>query len=256
MTKYREMAFNISDWISNLVFGVPQTCALCGSDLSAPCPMAANAHGPSSQNMGICRQCLDGLRVSMQRICAVCGIPIIGSLRICVDCRSSMGFFDAQRSAGIYRGNLSRCVRRLKYGGERWLSGPLGHLLAESARAFLPLDLVVPVPIDPGSLNQRGFNQARDLAWEVSKRLGVPMGDVLFRAKRREHQAWLGRSDRRGNLRGTMAAETRAELTGLRVLVVDDVMTTGATLDEAARALKGAGALVVYGGTVARTSRE
>ncbi|MGI6643892.1 MAG: ComF family protein [Bacillota bacterium] len=245
----------ISSWFGDLLFGVPGNCALCGSVLEPERLSVTEICSPDSV-MGICPLCLDDLRVSMRSVCAICGIPMIGSMSLCSDCRSSMGYFDAQRSAGLYRGNLRRCVRRLKYGGERWLSGPLGRLVAESARVFLPLDIVVPVPIDPGSLNQRGFNQARDLAGKVSTCLKVPMEDPLCRAQRREHQAWLGRRDRRGNLRGTMEVREGVDLTGLRVLVVDDVMTTGATLDEAARALRKVGAVRVYGATVARTSLE
>lgn len=164
-----------------------------------------------------------------------------------------MRYFEAQRSVGVYSGDLKEAIRCLKYDGQRWLAGPLGRMLAEVALAFLPLDVVVPVPIDPGRGQERGFNQARDLAYHVSRHMDVLFLDPLLREERYKQQAGLGRSMRWENLEKSIKTGGHPALLGARVLLVDDVMTTGATLDEAARALRNAGAAVVYGVTVART---
>jgi len=126
--------------------------------------------------------------------------------------------------------------------------------MAEEALAFPGVDLVVPVPADPSRLKERGFNQAKDLSQVVSERLGVMHMDILHRRKGALHQTGLGRHKRWENLKGSMIPKKQLDLRGLTVLVVDDVVTTGATLDEAARTLKALGAEKVYGVSLARTA--
>ncbi len=233
------------DFISGLLFGVPASCALCGRPLESP----------RESRVGVCNSCVSKLSAQMSNVCRICGIPLWGSIDVCPVCRGNAGYFDAQRSGGLYAGGLKKAVQALKYGGQRWLARPLAELISHRVAEFLPIDLIVPVPIDPASLANRGFNQAEDLAYHAANYLDVPCEDVLSRQKRQMHQAELGQSGRMANLRSSMGLKTQANVFGLRVLVVDDVMTTGATLDETARVLKGFGAFRVYGGTVARTPR-
>lgn len=192
----------------------------------------------------------------MAWVCEVCGAPLRPPLRVCSDCQRFLYIFDGQRSAGIYEGDLRNAIIRMKFQGERWLSRPLGWLIARAAGDFLPVDLVIPVPIDPGSRIRRGYNQAMDLAREVSGLLDVPLAHVLNRDKRYSHQSELGRNKRWGNLKESMSPKRTVDLRGLRCLLVDDVTTTGATLDEAARVLKHLGAEKVFCATVARTLRH
>jgi len=128
--------------------------------------------------------------------------------------------------------------------------------MARAAAEFLPVDLIVPIPIEPGSRVRRGYNQAQDLATELSSIIDVPAMDLLARQKRYAHQAELRRNMRWRNLTESMSSKTDINLRGQRVLLVDDVTTTGATLDEAARALKTMGAEKVFCVTVARTLRR
>lgn len=261
-------SFHLIDRFTWFVFGTPSACALCGSPLG--CDFASQTvdcdgergwpgfRGKSSASWssGICPACLQDLRLQMQWVCQVCGMPVRRPLTLCPDCRKNLYYFDAQRSCGAYDGNLKHAIVRMKYYGERWLSRPLGGLLAETAIVFLPVDLVVPVPLGPESRLERGFNQALDLAVEVSGKIGVPVYDILKRERGREHQAALGRHLRWSNLQGTMVPKRPEPLTGKTVLLIDDVTTTGATLDEAARVLKGLGAAKVYCVTLARTVRR
>ncbi|MGI6633399.1 MAG: ComF family protein [Bacillota bacterium] len=247
--------------LTDLVYGRPSCCALCGSLLPRTGGKWSSRSRErelraASQTPGICDSCLDRLALQMAWVCEICGGPIKPPLRVCPDCQKCFYTFDGQRSAGIYDSDLKNAVIRMKFQGERWLSRPLGWLVAKAARDFLPVDLVIPIPIDPGSRIRRGYNQAMDLAKEVSALLDVPLVDVLSRDKRYSHQAELGRNKRWGNLKESMGAKRTVNLKGKRCLLIDDVTTTGATLDEAARVLKHLGAEKVFCATVARTLRH
>lgn len=261
----REALSRLLDAISSVVFGKPRVCALCGSPLPRAGP-AKNDPEPRGSGRdaldldpsrsGICASCLDKLSHEMSWVCRVCGAPVRPPLRLCPDCQKNMYVFDGQRSAGIYQGDLKNTIARMKFQGERWLAKPLAHLLAGASREFLPVDLLVPIPLEPGSSIRRGYNQALDLAKELSTLLGVPAMDILKREKRYAHQAELGRDMRWRNLKESMSPRRDVNLRGERVLLVDDVTTTGATLDEASRVLKGMGAEEVYCVTAARTMKR
>ncbi len=241
-----ETVRQLFDRLTALAFGRPAVCALCG----VPLPKGSN------QGPGICPDCLDKLSKEMAWVCRVCGAPLRPPLRLCPECRKNMYMFDGQRSAGIYQGDLRDAIARMKFQGERWLSRPLAFLMAGAAQEFLPVDLIVPIPLEPGSRLRRGYNQAMDLAKELASYLDAPAMDILTREKRYAHQAELGRNMRWRNLKETMGPRSEINLRGQRVLLVDDVTTTGATLDEAARVLKGMGAEKVFCVTAARTMRR
>jgi len=268
-SEWRARATDLLGRIASFVFGKPAVCALCGALLrkKASAEPADASHGSGARvwntyfdldftESGICGSCLDKLASEMSWVCHICGAPIPPPLRTCQDCLKNMYQFDAQRSAGIYQGELRDAITRMKFQRERWLSRPLSYLMARAAQEFLPVDLLVPVPIDPSSARQRGYNQALDLAKELSSLLRVPVLDILEREKRYAHQAELARNMRWKNLQESMGPKRDVNLTGARVLLVDDVTTTGATLDEAARVLKRLGAARVYCVTVARTTRR
>ncbi|MGI6620839.1 MAG: ComF family protein [Bacillota bacterium] len=256
------------DKLSHWVYGDPARCPLCFAPVSSGSPIPrghpfsehgrnAPVAGDAGIFTGICSECTAQLAQQMAWVCKVCGMPLRPPLELCNDCRLNMYYFDVQRSAGIYTGRLMSAIRRMKYSGERWLSRPLGRLLSQVARQlsheFSPVGLVVPVPLSRSSLKARGYNQAKDLAAEVSSNIRVPLADILEREEARGSQARLSRRDRWRNLRGTMSVSGGSRLAGVSVLLVDDVATTGATLDEAARALKSAGAAEVLCVTLART---
>lgn len=239
------MLLSLFDLARGLVYGIPRDCALCGGLLDEPI-----------HDTGVCKNCLSNFGAQMAWVCRVCGLPIAPPLCLCEICRTNRYHFDAQRSAGAYSGNLQQAVLRLKHGRERWLSRPLGRLLAIAAMPFAPFDFLIPIPLTPESAVRRGFNQALDLACEASTVLGVPVLDVLRRRERPEQQWQLSRNKRWENLKGSMFMKGPGVFDGGRVLLVDDVMTTGATLHEAARVLKGIGSVSVFGATAARTCQQ
>jgi ComF family protein len=161
---------------------------------------------------------------------------------------------DAWQAAGEYDGALRDIVHALKYDRRRSLARPLGILLRERAAHLLAdADLVVPVPLHPWRRLRRGFNQADDLA----RRLGPRVCRALWRIRATPPQTGLGAAERRANVRGAFRISPfvpAARLRGARVVLVDDVRTTGATLRACATALKAAGAREVRAVTVARAA--
>jgi ComF family protein len=144
----------------------------------------------------------------------------------------------------------------LKYGEVtplgRWFASLLEQLVKEGATA-ISADVVVPVPLHPSRLRERGYNQAEMIARPLARLLGIPFQSyLLVRTRPRPDKIKLTRRERWDTVRGAYAMHPAAEVDKLRVLLVDDVLTTGATLDACSRALRGAGAVRVAGLTVAR----
>lgn len=164
--------------------------------------------------------------------------------------------FDAVYSFGVYDGALRRLIQLFKYDGIRPLAKPMGIWLAQAFPRDQRFDAIVPVPLHWRRNLRRGFNQSALLADEVSRRTGVPVRRLVRRAKYTEQQAVLTRSQRRLNVSAAFRVPDKALVTGLRVLVIDDVFTTGATLNSCAGALKRAGAAHVSALTLARVDRR
>lgn len=179
--------------------------------------------------------------------CAGCGEP--GSW-FCISCRAQCEPIAhdgrlAIRAAGAHAGPLRAAVHRLKYGGEPGLAEDLGALVAiEVSRDLacgVTLDAVVPVPLHRARAAARGYDQAALLGHAVSIRTGLPLRPALHRIRGGRPQVELDRSARAANVKGAFVSEARS-LRGLRVALLDDVATTGATLLDAAAAARAAGA--------------
>jgi ComF family protein len=156
---------------------------------------------------------------------------------------------DRARAVGAYDGVLREIIHALKYDGRRSVAAPLGRLMASQASDLLAgADLAVPVPLHRARQRQRGFNQADDLA----RGLGLPVRLALERRRATRPQVELPAARRHGNVREAFAPARRAALAGRVVVLVDDVATTGATLDACARVLKQVGAREVRAVTAAR----
>ncbi len=190
--------------------------------------------------------------------CAACDAPVGATRAFCPPCAASV-LGDASSAevvaVGAYGGALATAVRRLKYDGRPDLARPLGRLLAAACReAGLEADLVVPVPLHPARLASRGYDQAALIAREVARGLDAPLGvRAIRRVVDTAPLALRGRSDRAATIAGAFVAADLARLSGARVVVVDDVATTGATLSAATAALALAGARVVGAAVIART---
>jgi ComF family protein len=164
--------------------------------------------------------------------------------------------FDRALSFGEYTGALRRSIHLLKYGGIQALARPLGRLLVSAVPRDDRFDVVVPMPLHWSRRWKRGFNQSELLARIVARRLGAPLSAALRRKRATPPQAGLTNAQRRKNVAGAFEVGKRHLIANKHVLLIDDVLTTGATVNAAAAALKRAGARRVTVLTLARVDRR
>jgi ComF family protein len=220
-------------------------CAACDGVLLRP------LHSP------VCPACWDAIAGVVPPLCARCGDPLNDwrdANPLCARCRRRPPVFSLARSAGRYEGSLRTIVHAFKYQRRRVLATPLGALMREAGSDVLTgADAVVPVPLHFTRSFQRGFNQADDL----SCTLGLPVWRALRRTRHGPPQAGLPAARRHGNVRGAFALRwgiRRARLRNASVVLVDDVMTTGATVNACATVLLDAGVRTVGVLTAARAA--
>lgn len=206
-----------------------------------------------------CERCLAELPWITHPLCPRCGRPYSKSGasidHACGDCLLSAYPFDSARSATLYSGVIRDRIHQFKFGGQLEWAPALTELLADAwTKAALPhVQLILPVPLHPKRLRERGFNQSGILAKALGKRFGVPFAfDLLQRGRWTEPQTRLSRADRLTNVRGAFQVTDGSRVEGRTIVLVDDVFTTGATLSECATTLKASGAKSVHVLTVAR----
>lgn len=214
---------------------------------------------PDAGGIHLCAACRDKVAPVRSPLCPVCGLPFAtedGIDHPCGPCLTTRPPFDAARSAARFEGPVQALIHRFKYGGKVHLARPLGLLAAESLSDFVPAggaDFIVPVPLHRRRLRERGFNQAQLLGRVLAKQWRIPLSvDNLRRIRWTEPQTGLAADDRRRNVRGAFRVADPSRFRERRLLLVDDVYTTGGTVTECARALKAAGAGEVLAVTVAR----
>jgi len=217
--------------------------------LAARCPICTIERGAPLA----CPGCREDFFAGSPHRCRQCAIPVPGGADICGPCLHRPPCFDATLALADYATPVDGLLLALKFGHRLELAPLLGVMLAERARALAdPRLVLVPVPLSFERLAERGFNQSHEVGRAAARALGVPLDSAaLLRVRHAPAQASLRREARRRNIRGAFAA--RRPLHGMRCGVVDDVMTTGSTLDEIARTLKAAGAEHVTNLVVART---
>jgi ComF family protein len=193
--------------------------------------------------------------------CRDCRTPFLNRFPLdedgrCALCRLGVNGFDAAYSFGAFETELRELIHLFKYGRVGTLAGPLGRFLALALPRTERFDVVVPMPLHWMRRWTRGFNQSELLAREIARRASVPVRNLARRAKATTPQAGLTNAKRRANVSGAFQVRRPERVAGLRILLVDDVMTTGATASACARVLKRAGAARVILLTVARVDRR
>jgi len=232
----------------NTIF--PDECRVCGDGLSAV------------SRVPVCRRCLDDhTPLEAEFFCVACRMPFVNRAPLddsgrCMLCRLGVSGYDAVYSYGSYEGSLRKLIQLFKYNGMRPLASHFGKLLALALPREQQFDLIVPMPMHWLRRWTRGYNQAALLAAQIARRWNAPVRSVVRRRRATRPQAGLTNAKRRTNVAGAFRMRRGVRLDGMRVLLVDDVLTTGATASACARVLKRAGARQVTVLALARTDRR
>lgn len=231
------------------------------------CGSCARPAGPLF-SAGFCRKCLQKIHPFAGPCCSCCGLPLhtlgpgyADSLLLCGRCRKSSPPYTALRSYGPYAGVLRDVIHRFKYGGSLPAGRIVGRLFSQrfSRGTFgKSVDIIMPVPIDRKRFRERGFNQAESLARMLAKSwsMGKAVKPLLVKVRATAPQSGLGEKARRKNVRNVFMLKKNARVKDKVVILVDDVVTTGATLGECARVLRAGGTHAIYGLTAARTLKH
>jgi ComF family protein len=211
------------------------------------------------KSVTFCESCVSRIKAIRPPLCPVCGMPFHadeGSNHLCGDCILSPKAFSVARAVGQYEATLLEAIHSFKYLGQAALGKILGKMMAEHVYPHFHIPsftLIMPVPLHTKRLRERLFNQSLILARVVAKTYGIPLDFVsLKRHIYTQPQVTLGRSDRQANVRGAFEVKNPEKIKGEKILLIDDVYTTGNTLNECARVLLNNGAMDVGVLTLAR----
>lgn len=217
----------------------------------------------------ICAACFSRLKFIKPPMCSICGKPydeLAKAAPVCLDCRKTNRWFDWCRCAVVYDDVAKHMVHRLKYSGDRRLAPQMAKLMAATLTQVMNLcrnefeshfNLIVPVPLHRSRLRKRGFNQAYLIAEALSEHMGVPVNaSLLIRTRDTKPQFDLEPEERLVNVRGAFDLAKPDEVADKTVIIVDDVITTGATLNECAKALRKGKPKMVCAIAFARTVGE
>ncbi len=233
-------------WTASFSLFFPDDCRVCETPLK------------EVSRIPVCAACLKKPRpFASECFCPRCGAPFRHAIALdgdgsCGECAGTDSGFDAAYAFGPFDAELRELIHLFKYGRVEALAKPLGRMLALALPAEERFEAIVPMPLHWRRRWSRGFNQAGLLARELAAATGTGLVHAVRRSRSTEAQARLSRTARQANVRGAFVVRRPAAIAGKRVLLVDDVMTTGATLSACARAMKRAGASRVAAITLAR----
>ena len=232
---------------AGLGFVYPEVCQVCREARATP----AECY--------LCASCRASVRYIEPPLCERCGRPVQGAISTafeCSNCRQTEWHFRSARSAVLARDSVLEVIHQYKYRRACWFEPFLADLLIQRAAPELRgehWDWIVPVPLHPARLREREFNQAERLARRLSAAMGIPLNTrLLQRVIPTKTQTLLSRAERLANVRRAFALRGAPALQGERIVLIDDVFTTGATTSACARVLREAGAGQVSVWTVAR----
>ncbi len=241
----------IKEGLLNFIF--PLDCKICEKPIR------------ESKGYSICEDCFKTIELIERPYCIKCGKPLIPSVFfkqnreiLCLDCKRKKYSFEFSRSTGIYDKVLKKCIHLFKYYGEKKLAKPLGKLmvdyLVKNDEFKKRIDLIIPVPLHKNDLRKRGFNQSILLCRVIGNYFSISVGEkVLIKKKLTPFQANLSKKEREKNILRAFLVEKPKEIKGKNILILDDVFTTGATVEECTKELMKARAKNIFVLTLART---
>lgn len=240
------MGFSLKPVI-NFIF--PPVCSIC------------KTHFISEEETGICPHCLSEVKYIGSPLCILCGKPFYSEVltdHLCGDCITGERYFSKARAVGYYDGVLRKAIHLFKYKLKIYLSLTLGNIMSYQMQYLLKGDTyhsIIPVPLHPKRLRERGFNQALFLARSVSRKYEIPLDrDSLTRDRWTKPQVGLSERERKNNVKNAFYLLNNSKVKDKDILLVDDVYTSGNTAEECSRVLLEAGAQKVDVLTLARVA--
>ncbi|MBW2673399.1 MAG: ComF family protein [Deltaproteobacteria bacterium] len=237
-------AKEVASGLADMLF--PEQCPTCGAALVG------------GGNL-FCPDCLSAVRFIAPPLCISCGLSFTtnqGANHLCEECIRSMPPFSVARSLSVYEGALLDAIHLFKYHGKISVGEALGRMMAQAPYDSLAIEdysLIIPVPLHPKRLRERGFNQSLVLARQISKRFSIPLDfSTLKRMVYTVSQVNLSGSKRKTNVRGAFEVVDRGRIQGHKIVLIDDVYTTGSTVAECSKMLVQGGAKEVAVLTLAR----
>jgi competence protein ComFC len=237
---FRQKSRELVESIVNIIY--PNLCCTCKAQLS------------EGERL-LCKKCSEEIKIIPTPHCIKCGrhLPVKG---ICGECRSGRHLLESVYCACIFDGVMKECIHNFKYKNRLTLMQIFKDIVFEFAidNPFMEnVDIVVPVPLHPARLRQRAYNQSVIIASEIAHTFSLPLEDrILKKIKNTRPQSALDKNKRQQNIKGSFALKKPSFVKGKRILLVDDVFTTGATANECASVLLKAGAKSVSCFTLAR----
>lgn len=220
------------------------TCDLCGEELTA------------KTRYRLCGACAEKMPFVGDHVCLVCGEPIDNEADYCIRCQNTDSVFKLNRSPLVYEDGARELIHQLKFGKKKYIATTLGAMMSDTYLSNRVCgEIIVPVPMSAAELKKRGFNQAELLAYDVGERLGIPVLPSLNKVRETSAQKELGKKERAENLKGAFV-NVFSQVKGRKILLVDDVFTTGATANECASVLLKSGAKEVSVLTAAVTKQK
>lgn len=225
---------NIGKFIKESLFPLSFTCDACGIETFGG---------------NLCQDCLKNTTFNDKFTCPICGRKV-GKPEICIECKAKPPLFESAVSALIYEGTAVKLIHKFK-NGDAYLKDYFADLIVAKLDAFPKIDYIAFVPMTKKAQFRRGYNQSKLLAESISERINVPVYDVIEKVKDTTAQKALSGRERAKNLEGSFKAKSKNALLDKNVLLVDDILTTGATADAICMSLFRAGAMKVFLATIA-----
>ena len=221
--------------LRDLFFPPAAKCVMCG--------METNSYG-------LCESCENELPWINEPACVICGGNMLGEGEVCIECKDRDYHFARCYCVLEYRDEIQQKILSFKNGGQKFLGQTFASLMERKYNEInVKIDMVIPIPINEKRLKERGFNQSDLLCEELPN----VRNDVVFRIKDTPHQTGLNRDNRVVNLENAFKVENKNDIKNKTILLVDDIYTTGSTLNECAKTLLNAGAKKVFALCLART---
>jgi competence protein ComFC len=221
---------------------MPPVCYVCGKSCSA--------------QYGLCDDCLGGISHIVSPYCIKCGVRVRKNEKLCSECLKKDSYISRGWSCCYYKDTIKNCIHLFKYSGYTGLSDIFSAIMNNFASKNIsnPIDIIVPVPIHPSKKRERSYNHSEILAKALSKNRSIPVNtNNLIKIKWTRSQSELDKKKREGNIKNTFFVIDKNMFKDKEILLVDDVYTTGSTINECAKTLIESGASKVCSLTLARS---